>query len=83
MNTGGKLMFCSIKNFLRGMGMAGAIALTVTGTAQATFFDSFLTANAQNTLRDDSFEAWVDRSAGSDVGDGVFGVGDVLVGFLR
>jgi len=61
--------------------MAVLVALVIVGSSAAsyaTFLDTFLTSGTQNTLRDNSFEAWYDAN-----NDGVFGQGDVLVGFLQ
>jgi hypothetical protein len=68
-------------NLKNGVTRGLAIAAFVLGSAavsQATLLDSVLLPGSLNTLEDTSREAYIDVN-----NDGVFGVGDVITGFVR
>ena len=75
-------MFTSMRKIFGRLGIAAALAISMGGLAHATFLDGFLVGNTQNTLNDNSLEGFVDRSV-TGTPDGVFGVGDVVVGYLH
>jgi len=60
-----------------------AMLLVNASRAQAGYYTSILVSGVNNTLEDQSREAFIDRNPLGDAPDGVFGVGDVLVGFVR
>jgi hypothetical protein len=62
--------------------IAFACAMAFSPLASASFLDSLFVSGVDNTFNDNSREAAIDRSA-AGAPDGVFGVGDVLVGFVR
>jgi hypothetical protein len=72
-------MFNLVKTGIQGFALAVLILGSVS-IGYATTFDSALTAGVINTFEDTSREAFVDSGTGN-VGE--FGVGDVLVGFVR
>jgi hypothetical protein len=61
--------------------VAGLLLLGLGRSADAGFFSSTLTPNVDNKYEDNSREAFFDNPGGTP--DHVFGVGDVLAGFVR
>ena len=61
--------------------MSGLLLLGLGSTADAGFFSSTLTPGVDNRYEDNSREAFFDNPGGTP--DRVFGVGDVLLGFVR
>jgi hypothetical protein len=54
-----------------------------TSVQASVFLGSIYVSGVNNTIEDQNREAFIDRSPGSDTPDGVFGIGDVLIGWAR
>lgn len=62
---------------LAGLAASVGLLLGMATSAQASYLTSTLTSGVQNDYEDQTREAFFDN------GDGVFGVGDILTGFVR
>ena len=62
---------------LTGLTIGASLLLGLGAPAQAGYLSSILTSGVDNVFEDQSREAFFDN------GDGVFGVGDILTGFIR
>jgi hypothetical protein len=67
----------TMKHRFQKLGLAAALALAVAVPVGATDINGGLTSGVLNTIEDQDREAFIDN------GDGVLGVGDVFVGFVR
>jgi hypothetical protein len=67
----------TFKKALQATGAAAVLALALAAPAGAVTVDAGLTPGVLNTIEDQDREAYIDN------GDGVLGVGDVFIGFVR
>lgn len=67
----------TMKQWFQTIGLAAALALAVAVPVGATDINGGLTPGVLNTVEDQDREAFIDN------GDGVLGVGDVFIGFVR